>query len=191
MTGKIRTKELVNIALMIALICLGARISIKIFLVPFSLQPLMVMLASLCLKKGQGTLAVVLYVMMGLLGLPVFATGGGIAYIMKPSFGYLLGFIAMSWVIPVIRDALQERMGKAAAFAACLVGLVCLYGVALPYVLILYGSLAALSMDISKFLMSFCLIFLPSDVTSAVLVSLVTARLPQISSVKKHTAAVE
>ena len=42
--------------------------------------------------------AVGTYVVMGLVGIPVFASGGGPGYIAQPTFGYLLGFIVQAWV---------------------------------------------------------------------------------------------
>lgn len=61
--------------------------------VPITLQTLGVMLAGLVLGPLRGFLAVLLYVLVGLAGLPVFAQGGsGIANLLKPSAGYLLAF---------------------------------------------------------------------------------------------------
>jgi biotin transport system substrate-specific component len=61
--------------------------------VPITLQTLGVMLAGLVLGPVRGFLAVLLYVVVGLAGLPVFAQGGaGIGNLVKPSAGYLLAF---------------------------------------------------------------------------------------------------
>ena len=61
--------------------------------VPITLQTLGVMLAGLVLGPVRGFLAVLLYVLVGLAGLPVFAQGGaGLANLVKPSAGYLLAF---------------------------------------------------------------------------------------------------
>lgn len=46
----------------------------------------------------NGTIAVAVYVAVGLAGVPIFAAGGGISYLFRPSFGYLLGFIAAAWL---------------------------------------------------------------------------------------------
>ena len=61
--------------------------------VPITLQTLGVMLAGLVLGPLRGFLAVLLYVVVGLAGLPVFAQGGaGLANLVKPAAGYLLAF---------------------------------------------------------------------------------------------------
>ncbi|MCB5624660.1 biotin transporter BioY, partial [Bifidobacterium animalis] len=64
----------------------------------FTLQFFFVLLAGILLGPKLGALAVLLYVVIGLLGLPIFAAGGGLAYIVRPSFGYLIGFIAGAYV---------------------------------------------------------------------------------------------
>ena len=59
----------------------------------FTLQFFFVLLAGIILGGKRGALAVGCYVALGLIGIPIFAAGGGIGYIFRPSFGYLLGFI--------------------------------------------------------------------------------------------------
>ena len=93
-----RTQKLVLIALFTALIAVGAFIRIPIPLVPFTLQLQFVMLAGLLLGGRLGAVSVLCYVAMGLLGLPVFAGGGGIAYVLQPTFGYLIGFCVGAFV---------------------------------------------------------------------------------------------
>lgn len=56
------------------------------------------LLAGLLLGPRLGAIAVGTYVVMGLVGIPVFASGGGPGYIAQPTFGYLLGFIVQAWV---------------------------------------------------------------------------------------------
>lgn len=60
--------------------------------------PGFVTLAGMLLGSRRGSLAVAVYVAVGLAGIPVFAAGGGIQYVFRPSFGYLLGFIAAAWL---------------------------------------------------------------------------------------------
>lgn len=85
-------KDLVLCSLFVALIAIGAFIKIPIPVVPFTLQLLFTMLAGLLLGPSLGFLSVLVYIILGLIGLPIFTEGGGIFYIFKPSFGYILGF---------------------------------------------------------------------------------------------------
>lgn len=68
--------------------------------VPITLQTFAVMLTGAVLGAGRGFLAVLLYIAIGLLGLPVFAGGvAGFAVFARPSIGYLLAFPFAAWLI--------------------------------------------------------------------------------------------
>ena len=82
-------------AIFTALIAIGAFIRIPVPVVPFTLQFLFTTLAGVLLGSRLGATSVILYIVLGLLGVPVFAEGGGPGYILKPSFGYLPGFATL------------------------------------------------------------------------------------------------
>ena len=98
MKKKIELRELVLCALFIALITAGTFIRIPIGSDVYTLQFLFTLLAGLVLGGRLGALAVGAYVLMGLVGIPVFASGGGPGYLMQPTFGYLIGFILQAYV---------------------------------------------------------------------------------------------
>jgi biotin transport system substrate-specific component len=79
-------------ALFTALTVLGAQMRIPLPHVPLTLQTFFVLLAGFMLGPIYGAASQIAYLFLGLIGLPVFAEGGGMAYIFKPTFGYLLGF---------------------------------------------------------------------------------------------------
>lgn len=85
--------DLVLISLMVAMVVISARLSLMIGPVPITMQTLSVILTGLLLLPGKSWLVPTIYLFMGLLGFPVFSGGGGIGYIFKPTFGFLLGFI--------------------------------------------------------------------------------------------------
>ena len=87
-----RTRSMVYCALFTALIAVGAFIRIPVPVVPFTLQYLFTMLAGLLLGAKRGAGSVTVYMLLGLAGLPIFTEGGGISYLFKPSFGYIIGF---------------------------------------------------------------------------------------------------
>lgn len=93
-----KTKNLILCGLFTSLIVVGAFIRIPIPVVPFTLQLLFTMLAGLLLGGKWGAASVCIYIVLGLMGLPVFAEGGGLAYVLKPSFGYIIGFAIASYV---------------------------------------------------------------------------------------------
>lgn len=66
--------------------------------VPFTLQTMMLSLTVLALKT-RAWRAVAMYILLGLSGVPVFAFGGGPAYVLSPTFGYLLGFLVAAFTV--------------------------------------------------------------------------------------------
>ncbi len=101
---KDKTREMILCALFVALIAAGAWIKIPVPVVPFTLQTLFTMLAGLLLGGKWGGIAVCVYIVLGLAGLPIFAQGGGISYVLQPSFGYILGFAVGAFVTGVIAN---------------------------------------------------------------------------------------
>lgn len=96
--AKWRAKDITMCGLFTALIAIGAFIKIPIPVVPFTLQFLFTMLAGLLLGSKLGAMSVGAYIVLGLCGLPIFSEGGGFWYILKPSFGYIIGFMVAAYV---------------------------------------------------------------------------------------------
>lgn len=126
-------KHLAKTAAMAALLCLAGMIMrwASPALVPFSVLPVFILLTGLLLGPKYGSLAVMTYVFLGLLGLPVFASApfGGIGYVLKPSFGYLLGDIAAAYVV----GKLYNQQSLFSALFAVLLGIIALYSIGLTY----------------------------------------------------------
>ena len=126
-----KLREVILCGLFIALITVGTFVRIPVGTDVYTLQFLFTLLAGLMLGARLGALAIGTYVLMGLVGIPVFASGGGPAYVLQPTFGYLVGFILQGWVtgtlvrrgVPTFRRAL----------AACAAGMVVLYALGIPY----------------------------------------------------------
>lgn len=119
-----KTKDLVLMALFAALTAAGAFIKIPVPVVPFTLQFLFTTLAGIMLGAKRGAGSVLCYVALGLLGVPVFAGGGGFSYVLQPTFGYLIGFCVGAYVTGKIAHQTAEPTTKrllAAGFAGLLV----------------------------------------------------------------------
>lgn len=114
-------------SLMAALTTAGAYLSIPIGPVPIVLQNLFIFLSGLLLGPVWGTASVGVYLLAGILGLPVFAGGiGGIGRFAGPTGGYLLGFLPAVCVIGyisnvsktnVVRDLLAMICGSLIIYA--------------------------------------------------------------------------
>lgn len=128
-----KTRNMILCAMFVVLIAAGAFIKIPVPVVPFTLQYLFTMLAGLLLGPRLGALAVAVYVLLGLAGLPIFSQGGGLGYVFQPSFGYLIGFILGAWVTGAMarRGTGLPSMGR--LLGANLAGLAVVYLCGMAY----------------------------------------------------------
>ena len=97
-------REIAFAAMGLLILILGSKVSLHLGPVPISLQTFAVSILLLWLGPKLSTWVVGAYLIIGLLGVPVFAGGGGLAYLMKPSFGYLLGFLAGTFCSRFVND---------------------------------------------------------------------------------------
>jgi len=103
-------------------------------IVPFSLLPFVVMLAGGLLGARLGALSIIVYILLGLIGIPVFANPpfGGPSYVLQPTFGFLIGFVGSAYVIGVLLKN-REQGGLVRYFLSMLAGVVVYYVIGLPY----------------------------------------------------------
>ena len=129
---KITTRDMIMCALFTALIAVGAFIKVPVPVVPFTLQFLFTMLAGLIMGGRLGAISVGLYAVLGLVGLPIFAEGGGIWYVLKPSFGYIIGFALGSLVTGLMVEK-QKNLTMGRLLAANFTGLAIVYACGMIY----------------------------------------------------------
>ncbi|HBV96198.1 MAG: biotin biosynthesis protein BioY [Peptococcaceae bacterium BICA1-7] len=136
---KLTAKEISLVAMFAALTSVAAILSrfslivIPFTQVPFSLVPFVVLLAGMILGPRLGALSITVYAIMGLIGIPVFESPmAGPAYILKPTFGFILGFIMGAYVTGTILPR-QGSPTLARYLAASLAGIAAIYIVGLPY----------------------------------------------------------
>ena len=131
---KIVAADIAECAIFVALMVAGAYVQIPFYPVALTFQTVISVLAGLLLgwKKGMASMAV--YCFMGLVGVPVFSAGGGIFYVLKPSFGYIVGFIAAAAVAGLVagKPEASFRRYLLAAVIAFLVN----YAVGIPYCMV-------------------------------------------------------
>ena len=80
----------------------GAHLSLPLPYIPFTLQLFAVFGVGLTLGASRGLYALMLYLAAGFAGLPVFSAGGGPLYLLQPSCGYLFGFAAAAYLLPLL-----------------------------------------------------------------------------------------
>ncbi|MDO5767393.1 MAG: biotin transporter BioY [Spirochaetales bacterium] len=130
---KSNVRNLVYVALFIVLITIGAKVVIPIPVCPFTLQLLFTTLAGLVLGPVYGGISVLCYIVLGLIGVPVFATGGGFGYVLQPTFGYLVGFAAGAFLTGLIAGKNREPCSFLRLLAANFAGLLVVYLMGIVY----------------------------------------------------------
>lgn len=108
---KMKIKEMVICALFAALMTIGANVSPMLMIggVPITLQLLFAILAGGLLGKRLGSIAMIVYLCLGLVGAPVFAQfKGGITSLLSPTFGYVISFIFVAYIVGVFFES-QKR----------------------------------------------------------------------------------
>lgn len=136
-TRWLSARDMSLVALFAALSGIGGFIRAPIPFVPLTLQTLMVMFAGLILGGRLGALSQLVYILVGLMGIPIFAHGGGPGYVLQPTFGYLLGFICGAYVIGRFTEK-KEVLKRSFLFTVLLAGILAVY---LPGVTVLYLNL--------------------------------------------------
>ena len=179
-----KTKNLILCALFSALIAIGAFIKIPVPVVPFTLQFLFTMMAGLLLGGKLGAASVGVYMFMGLLGLPVFAEGGGFAYVLKPSFGYIIGFAVASYVTGAIAHKVSNPGYYGRLLVANFVGLGIVYLIGMIYYYLMSNFYLGNPIGLWPLFLYCFLLAVPGDIVLCVLGAVLGKRM--IPVVRKH-----
>lgn len=170
MFKKLTVRDLTRISLFTALICISSYIKIDLPNVPITAQTLAVMLAGCVLNTRQAALSVITYLLLGIIGVPVFAGGSsGLGIIMGKYGGYLIGFLLGAIVISLLKGKKNSliRLG----FANIIGGIV---------VIDLFGSIwfsVITGMNVIQAFVVGALVFIPGDLIKAVVAAVVANRL--------------
>ncbi len=171
-----KTKNLVLTALFVALIAAGAFLKIPLPGVPISLQTLFTMLAGMLLGAKLGALSVGVYIALGLMGLPIFTSGGGITYVFQPTFGYMIGFVLAAALTGWISRKV-ERPGFVRLLLAGLAGTVVIYLCGTVYFYLISVFYLGKAVAIWPLVVSCMVTPLPGDILKCVLGALLARRL--------------
>lgn len=92
------------------LMTISAKVQIPFIAVPATFQGMTVAILAAAFGWRIGVATIALYIVEGLAGLPVFASGGGAGYIMSPTFGFIIGWLPMAYIIGKAADAGLSKM---------------------------------------------------------------------------------
>ncbi len=170
---KVSAKEISLTAMFAALAAVAAALlHFGAPIVPFSLVPFVALLAGMILGPKLGALSMAVYVLMGLVGLPVFEKPpfGGPAYVLQPTFGYLLGFILGAYVtgkmLPKNGDA-----GIVRYLLASVAGVAAIYLAGLPYLYIILNFYLGKTVPVMKVIQIGFLPFIALDLAKGAVAS--------------------
>ena len=165
--ASVRTRRAVLVALFAALTAVGAFVRVPLPGVPFTLQVPAVLLAGIALGPWLGAASQMAYLAVGLIGLPVFATGGGPGYVLTPTFGFLAGFVVAAPVVGLAAGD-PSRSGTPRIALALTLGILAIFGVGVPW----FGWNLAVYQHKpvpSAVLWKFAAVYLPLDLLKAAL----------------------
>ena len=97
-------------ALFVAFISICSQIAIHIGMVPISMSLLAIFMTGLILGMKYGTISVIVYILLGITGIPVFAGAkGGLAVILGPTGGFLIGYILCAFIVGIVADRFNDK----------------------------------------------------------------------------------
>jgi biotin transport system substrate-specific component len=162
---------MVYASLFAALTAAGAWIAIPLPYVPVTLQTLFTMLSGALLGPYFGALAMIVYVLLGLIGLPVYAQGNsGFGTLIGPFGGYLFGFVAGAVVTGIL-----VRMRKKPGFWWLCLSMAAGEAIVLAFGAIQLALVTPMALD-KAFIVGF-LVFVPGDALKAVAAALIARRI--------------
>lgn len=177
---KFNTNEMMLIAMFVALMAVGAYIRIDTPLVPVTLQFAVCAYAGVLLGAKKAMVSQVAYVLIGLIGFPVFTRGGGLFYIVEPTFGYLIGFVIAAYVIGRLTESMEDVNTSHSFFRvafAVSTGLVIVYGVGALYLSLIMNTLMNTPMNLYQAFIAGVLPFIAADVLMGAVVIISAPRL--------------
>lgn len=174
-----KTTNLILCSLFTALIAVGAFIKIPVPVVPFTLQFLFTTLAGLLLGSKKGAISVVAYMILGLAGLPIFSEGGGFWYVIKPSFGYIIGFCIGTYVTGLIAERMKEKTVPRYMLAN-FVGLLIVYAVGMIYYYIICNYVIDTPIALGPLFLYCFVLAVPGDICLCILAVALVKRVKPI-----------
>ncbi|MGN1140391.1 MAG: biotin transporter BioY [Oliverpabstia sp.] len=174
-----KTTNLILCSLFTALIAVGAFIKIPVPVVPFTLQFLFTTLAGLLLGSKKGAISVVAYMILGLAGLPIFSEGGGFWYVIKPSFGYIIGFCIGTYVTGLIAERMKEKTVPRYMLAN-FVGLLIVYAVGMIYYYIICNYVIDTPIALGPLFLYCFVLAVPGDICLCILAAALVKRVKPI-----------
>lgn len=154
----IPVKQIVLASLMAGMIIIGAQIAVPLGFspVPIVLQNMFVLLAGLLLGRKWGVICVAIYLLIGIMGFPVFSKGGsGIFHLLGPTGGFLLSYLPAVWLVGAF--SVKEKAHPGRDLTGLILASLMVYAIGVPWLKFSTG------MDWLKAFTAGCVPFLIGD----------------------------
>ncbi|MGD0639255.1 MAG: biotin transporter BioY [Roseiarcus sp.] len=134
----------------VAILTASAKFQVPFWPAPMTMQTLAVLMLGAAYGARLGSGTVIAYLALGAAGAPVFAAGGGAAYFVGPTGGYLVGFALAAFVVGSL-IAQRPRASLVGAFAVVLAGDAIIFGCGVGWLAVLFGAGKALAYGLAPF----------------------------------------
>lgn len=182
---KLSIRDITFTALFTTLIIIGSFIKFYIFAVPITLQFVFTNFSCLFLGKKLGSISILVYISLGLLGFPVFAGGGGLGYILTPTFGYIIGFAVGGFLAGFIMERYKSKRVYIYILAS-LINLLVVDSLGTIYFILINSFYLKESVNILNAFIACFISTLPKDIILSILTSFFAYKLNKIYiSIKK------
>ncbi|MBN2008641.1 biotin transporter BioY [candidate division KSB1 bacterium] len=183
MNKQINVRYIILVALFAALTAIGAFIKLPIPHVPVTLQTLIVLLSGSLLGWRLGGLSQLVYLAVGLAGIPVFTNGGGPGYVMQPTFGYLASYPLVAVTVGALLRYVIRKSGNMDYFKILLVqciGIIPMFIIGVSWLFVSIHYFLETPFTIKQAIWSGCIIFLPIEFIKVLIASYITIRLKTV-----------
>lgn len=175
---KLDVKSMCICSFFAVLIAIGAFIKLPISIVPVTMQTLFVVLAAIVLKQKKATISVLLYLIIGLIGIPIFANGGGITYVLQPTFGYLIGFLCAANIVGYLAS---KKNSLKYYFFISVLGMLIIYLFGMLYFIFIQKVYYGIAFEWGWVFYYLFLVYLPGDLISCGIAAWIGKRLEKVS----------
>ena len=160
-----KTRDIVLCGIFLSFLVVASYIRIPIFGIPFTLQVFAVMLIGQILGAKRGFFTVLTYILCGTLGIPVFTGGGGLSYVLTPTYGYISGFA----VAVLITGHFSKKSLRRVKIFGNFLALIPIYVFGLVHYFLISNLYLKNEVGIKYILVFGFIIFLPLDILYSVL----------------------
>lgn len=173
-----RTKNIILCGLFISLMAVSAYIKIPTPFLPLSLQVLVCLTCGLVMGAKWGFVAMATYLLLGLIGIPVFSLGGGLNYLLKPTFGYIIGFTICAPICGFLANKKPNSSTKR-MFVSAVIGLIALHLIGFNYFFYM-SNFIGINVGYGETFVACTLYLLPTDVIWCFVSSIIAKRISRV-----------